>query len=116
MAARAGERVLYGQRVDGSSPVGSQRRPRATADGDRRRPRSDPLVPEQRPQSDVGVHLRDRARRGDNACLEPLRQQSGGEPVIAVAVGDEDVSDVPALSGDPVAERTRLICRHRGVR
>jgi hypothetical protein len=36
--------------------------------------------------------------------------------VIAVAVGDEDVGDIPALRGDPVAERTRLIRRQRGVR
>ena len=73
------------------------------------------LVPEQRPPSDVGVHLRDRPRRGDDACPEPFGQQPGGEPVIAVAVGDEDVGEVPALAGDPVAERARLICRHPGV-
>ena len=73
------------------------------------------LVPEQRPRGDVGVHLRDRSRRGDDACPEALGQQPGGEPVIAVAVGDEDVGEVAALRGDPVAEHTRLVGRHRGV-
>jgi hypothetical protein len=46
---------------------------------------------------------------------EPLGQQPGGEPVIAVTVRDEDVDDVAPLRGDPVAEQARLICRHRGV-
>jgi hypothetical protein len=57
------------------------------------------------------VHLRDRARGGDDTGAEPFGEQPGGEPVIAVAVGDEDVSQVPALPGDPVAERTRLVRR-----
>ena len=74
------------------------------------------LVPEQRPRGDAAVHLRDRSRGGDDTSPEPFCQQPGGEPVIAVAVGDEDVGQVPALGGDPVAERTRLICRHPGVR
>src|SRR5262249_786082 len=47
---------------------------------------------------------------------EPLGQQSGCEPVIAVAVGDEDVGDVAILRSHPVAERLRLIDRERGVR
>ena len=53
--------------------------------------------------------------RGDDAGPEPLGQQAGGEPVIAVAVGDEDVGEVPALAGDPVAERARLLDRHPRV-
>ena len=47
------------------------------------------------------LHLRDRARRGDDARAEPLGEQSGGEPVIAVAVGDEDVGQVPTLARRP---------------
>jgi butyrate kinase len=35
--------------------------------------------------------------------------------VIGAAVSDE-VGQVAALSGDPVAERTRLIARHPGIR
>lgn len=74
------------------------------------------LVPEERPRGEVRVHLRDRAGRGDDAGPEPFGQKSGGEPVIAVSVGDEDVSEVPAPGGDPVAEHARLIRRHPGVR
>jgi hypothetical protein len=40
--------------------------------------------------------------------LRTVRPAAGGEPVVAVAVGDEDVGEVPGLSGDPVAERRRL--------
>jgi hypothetical protein len=35
--------------------------------------------------------------------------------VVAVAVGDEDVGQVPVLAGDPVAEHARLIRRQRGI-
>ena len=65
--------------------------------GDRRDAVVD-LVPEQRPRGDVAVHLRDRAGAGDDAGPEPLRQQPGGEPVVAVAVGDEDVGQVAAVA------------------
>ena len=58
----------------------------------RRRNPSVHFVPENWASSDVGVHLRDRSRGSDNTGPEPLCQESGGEPVIAVAVGDEDVS------------------------
>jgi hypothetical protein len=61
------------------------------------------------------VHLRDRSGGRDDACAEALGQQVGGEPVIPVAVGDEDVGEVPILRGDPVAERARLIGRERRV-
>ena len=84
--------------------------------GDRRR--RDPrvqLVPQQRARRHAAVHLRDRARGGDDTRPEPFGQQPGGEPVIAVAVGDEDVGEVPALGGDPVAERARLVFGHPGV-
>src|SRR5262249_11269142 len=74
------------------------------------------LVPKKRTPGDGGLHLRDRARGGDDAGPESFCQQSGGEPVIAVAVGDEDVGQLPMLAGDPVAERSRLIRRERGVR
>ena len=67
------------------------------------------LVPDERPRSDVAVHLRDRALGRDDACAEPLRQQAGVEPVVAVAVGDEDVGQVAVLARDPVAERPRLV-------
>src|SRR5262245_23837850 len=62
------------------------------------------------------MHARDRSRSGHNAGPEPFRQQGGGEPVIAVAVRNEDVRDPTTLSSDPVAERTRLIRRERGIR
>ena len=72
--------------------------------GDRRwRDPSVHLVPEKRTRSHVSVHLPDRSRGGDNTCPKPFRQQSGGEPVIAVAGGHEDVSEVPTLCGDPRA-------------
>ena len=35
--------------------------------------------------------------------------------MIAVAVSNEDVSQVSILAGDPVAESTRLIRRERGI-
>jgi len=57
-----------------------------------------------------------RARGGDDTGPEAFGQQPGGEPVIAVAVGDEDVRQVPALRGDPVAEHLRMIFRQPGVR
>jgi hypothetical protein len=84
--------------------------------GDRRR--RDPvvhLVPEQRPRCDAAAHLGDRAFARDDAGAEPLRQQARREPVVAVAVGDEDVRQVPAVGGDPVAEHASLVRRHARI-
>ena len=74
------------------------------------------LVPQHRPRGGARPHLPDRARGGDDTGPEPVGQQPGGEPVIAVAVGDEDVRQVPALALDPVADRTRLFGRQPRVR
>ena len=86
--------------------------------GDRRR-RDQPrvqLVPQQPPCCHVAVHLRDRRGCGDDTGTKSLGQHPSGEPVVPVAVCDEDVRHVPALAGDPVAEHARLIRRHPGVR
>jgi len=63
------------------------------------------LVPDERPGSDVPVHLLDRALGSYDACPEPLCQQVSVEPVVAVAVGDEDVGQVAVLARDPAAQR-----------
>jgi hypothetical protein len=73
------------------------------------------LVPQQRPRRHVAVHLGDGTGGGDDTGSEPFGQQPGGVPVIAVAVGDEDVRHVSALASDPVAEYACLIFGHPGV-
>jgi hypothetical protein len=54
------------------------------------------------------VHLRDRSSGGDDTGPEPLCHQSRSEPVVAMAVRDEDVGQVPIFFGDPVAAAARL--------
>jgi hypothetical protein len=73
------------------------------------------LVPEQRAHRDVAAHLGDRPGACDDARPEPFGQYPGGEPVVAVTVGDEDVGQVLALLSDPVPERPRLVERHPRV-
>lgn len=73
------------------------------------------LVPHDRSRSVVRVHLLDSSRARDNSSTESFRQQSGGEPVVPVAMGDEDVGEVPVFRGDPVTECIRLIGRESGI-
>ena len=109
--------AVGGAGLDDHEVVALEREPvvghRHGRDRRRRDPRID-LVPQHRSRGDAGVHLGDRPRRGDDARPEPLGQHPGGEPVIAMAVGDEDVGDVAPLRGDPVADQVRLVrCQRR---
>jgi len=47
--------------------------------------------------------------RTDHLGIEPLGQHVGGEPVIAVAVGGEDVGESLASGLDPLADRVGLL-------
>jgi len=51
----------------------------------------------------------------NDACSELLREHAGREPVIAVAVGDENVGEVPTLGEGPIAEDASLVHGHSGI-
>jgi hypothetical protein len=59
------------------------------------------LVPHELAAGRVVVHLLDGAGRGDDRRVEPIGEDTGGEPVIPVAVGGDDMGHVLPAGLDP---------------
>lgn len=72
-------------------------------------------IPEELADGEVAVHLVDRPGGGHHLGAEPLGELGGPEPVVPVAVGDEDVRQVLPGGLDPVADSRGLGDRHRRV-
>jgi hypothetical protein len=61
-------------------------------------------VPHGLPTNHVVVHLLDRAGRGDDRRVKPVGEDAGGEPVIPVAMGGDDMGQVLPAGLDPVTD------------
>src|ERR1700757_3820621 len=72
-------------------------------------------VPHGVSHGDISVHLIDGAGSGDDLSVETVGEHARGEPVVAVSMGDENVSEVLVAGLHPLAHSVRLLASERWV-